>query len=496
MAFQSSIEEISQVLHVKNATAYFGQRNAVQGVVVDSREVRPSVLFIARKGEALDGHSFLLEVAEKGAAGAVVEESWLAGGGPELVRNGLLAKGNKAEFPLLAVQDTTRALGELARFWRDRISRPTLCISGSTGKTSTKELLRSILSQVVGQGTANEKSLNNHVGLPQTILGADEKTKWLVLEAGMNHAGELDYLGNIAHPHVALLLNIGPAHIEFFGSLARIADAKCELLQHVVPNGKAIIFADDYELEAGLERAIKQRSFPLTVIRFGSSAAADFRLLEYRSDGSAGSSCIFSIQGKKVKARIPFVGKHQAINALAALTAAIAAFPEIQAQEFAEALESAANAPMRMELLKCGKVTVINDCYNANPVSMQAALETARELALGKNLVLVLGEMRELGEHAERYHQELGRAVALLHPTRLIALGEQASVLVTACRQSGCRDALEAHDHQEAAQLALHALGDEEAVLLVKGSRVIALEHVVQLVLERLNALSSVFFAS
>ena len=255
--------------------------------------------FFARRGERQDGHQYVEEAFRRGAGVCVVEQSW------DSSRLDQTAAGS-----LIKVADCTEALGRLASYVRRKSDVPVIAITGSCGKTTTKEICRSLLSSVLGPGTASIKSYNNHVGLPLTLLNASDDSRWFVLEAGMNHSGELDYLGAIAQPDVAAVLNIGPVHLGHFHSLSEIADAKCELLKHLSGQKKAVVLQGDRELEQGLRRS-KQAGSEFEQVSFALDQDADYVAREIEREGERSTRFKLLNRGEEVSVLLPYLGETQ-----------------------------------------------------------------------------------------------------------------------------------------------------------------------------------------
>lgn len=510
----------------------------VTGVFTDSREVGHSSLFVARNGERMDGHDYLYAAYQKGARVAVVERSWLDSHWGEFAEkfrcSNVANSGGCGNFTLLAVRNTTLSLGKLARAWRRKLNLPCIAITGSVGKTTAKEYLHGMCRCLLGQGVASAKSYNNEVGLPLTILRSSPEDKYLILEAGMNHPGELSYLGSIALPDVVLELGVGAVHLEHFGSLAEISDAKCELLAHLRENGCAVINADSSELVLGLQR-FEHRHGVLARKRFyGAVGGASFG--ESGSCEQVRRSCLFELVGltaemfprivihssvdivgdiagdiagdtsvdspvdtvcesrrptanESLSFVLPQYGAHHAYNFLGAFCAFQALWPEFSIQQIAEAAREVKFATMRFEVEMLGSVMIINDAYNANPISMRAAIETVAELGHNKRICLVLGDMLELGDDSVRYHREMGELAGASGVKSLIAVGRFADSYLEGARRYGAKGD-RGVEHLEKVELSLPNLGQEVArlalgevkpeIVLVKGSRGVALERVVE----------------
>ncbi|MCB0359375.1 MAG: UDP-N-acetylmuramoyl-tripeptide--D-alanyl-D-alanine ligase [Bdellovibrionales bacterium] len=484
MSIDFSLRQIASI--VSTADDCRSER-CISGVATDSREVRPGFLYVARVGSELDGHSYLADAFQRGAAGALVDAAWLdSQRGSDALRT----------WELVGCADTTEALGRLAREWRKSLRAPVLAITGSNGKTTTRALTQTVLSGTNGIGSASIKSFNNHVGLPLTILNTPASARWLLLEAGMNHPGELTYLGGIAAPDAAAVLNIGPAHYEFFGSLDRIADAKCELLAQIAPSGWAVWRSDDAVLREGVSRMRRQRSAPLHELRFGLGADADlsFSDLEQNASGRQVFLLHDNRSGEHTRVELPYPGRHNIYNALAAVALTKAVFPETPLDACADALAKAPVVEMRLQTSQVGRTLLINDAYNANPASTRAGLETAVELAQGGRVTAVIGDMLELGPDSARFHREIGEHAAAVGVARLVGYGRFARDMVAGAQSSGLQSAVVAAHKNDIVSAVTD--GGCPDVVLIKGSRGVALDEVIDELTSALHALSSTLPAS
>lgn len=357
---------------------------AVRGVSIDSRDDLAGRLFIALRGETHDGHEFIRGAIEHGASAIVVE------------REEAIAS---TSVPVLVVDSTRAALIELARAWRARLTQTTvIAVTGSCGKTTTKQLLDGLLRSHFA-GTTAIKSFNNDIGVPLTILAADESDAFLLLEIGTNAPGEIEFLTRLARPHIGIITSIARVHLEGLGGLEGIALEKTALLRGLEPGGWAIVHGDSPFLEphlAGLEKMER-------LIRFGEGASCHPRLVAHA--WIDGATTFQTRDGSTFRMRLP--GRHNALNALAAIAAArVMGVPD---DRITTALAAIAPASMRFEMEQVAGLLLVNDAYNANPDAMRAALRTFAEIALpGSPRIVVLGEMLELGRDGERLHEELG----------------------------------------------------------------------------------------
>ena len=428
-------------------------------VVRDSREVRPGSLFVAFAGERVDGHDFAGAVVEAGAAAVLASRP--------------------VGVPAIVVDDVQRALGALARHVVNRLGTTLVALTGSAGKTSTKDLIAQVLRRK-GPTVFTPGSLNNEIGLPLTALSATEETEYLVLEMGARGIGHIRYLTDLTPPKIGLVLNVGTAHIGEFGGREQIAQAKGELVEGLPDDGAAILNADD-----PLVRAMAART-KARVILFGESGEADVRAENVRL--TAGGQPAFTLHTPSGCSDVTMrlYGEHHVSNALAA--AAVAHELGMSADEIALALSEAGSlSRWRMEVTeRPDGVTIVNDAYNANPESMRAALRALAAMGQGRRTWAVLGKMAELGDEALAEHDAVGRLAVRLNVSKLVAVGgREASWLQLGAYNEGSwgEESVHVSDAQAAVDLLRSELRPGD-VVLVKASRSVGLEAVAQALLE------------
>jgi len=446
---------VSQIAQFAGATLSASDGTVVVNKVsTDSRTIKAGELFVALRGENFEGHDFVEASAKAGATGALVDLNW-AGSVPD-------------NFALLRATDTLQAYQMLAANYRRSLGLKVLAITGSNGKTSTKDFAASVLARKF-RVTKTEGNFNNHVGLPRTILEATSGDQIAVWELGMNHPGEIAALAKIAAPDAAIITNIGVAHIEFMGSRESIAAEKGALAEAIEPQGTVILNADDPFTE-GIAARTRAR-----VVLAGTTAGA-VRAIEIRQ--SADGSEFTIVEGAhRCRAQLPVAGSHMVQNALLAIAAGRAFGLSIE--ECAAGLAAAPLTKARLQIKEIGGVQFLDDSYNANPDSMKAALRTLVELDADGKRIAVLGEMRELGSESERGHREVGETAATLDVNQLITIGDTAELIAEGARTAGLQKVLSARSTAEAANL-LGKIARPGDLVLIKGSRAARTEEVIE----------------
>lgn len=441
-----------------------GEKSSV-GVTTDSRRVSPGILFIGLRGESFDGSAFAAQAASQGAAAVVVERPHVAS---------VLADDSKAS--VVAVDSGVRALGLLAGWHRARMPARVVALTGSNGKTTTKEMLAAILRQA-GATLATAGNLNNEVGAPLTLLNLTPEHRYAVVELGMNHEGEIARLASFVRPEVGLVTNVAAVHVEHFADgLSGVSHAKGELFHALSLSGVAVANADD-PLVMARARAAGRRT-----LTFGRDAAADIRLLEVLSHDGRGLRVRVALQGRKVEWLLPVVGLHNALNACAAAAAALSLGLSIDQIEAGLATARPPGRRLRLGPIGDTGATLLDDCYNANPASTLAALQTLEELAPAEHRIAVLGDMRELGAQEEEGHREVGRRAAEAQVKLLVAFGPSSRFMAEEARSRGLppHRVLATDDPAQAAAAVRAALSPHD-VVLVKASRGTRLERVSEL---------------
>jgi len=445
---------LAKIAEFVSATGAFAPEELARGYSIDSRTVGPGQLFFAVKGERLDGHDFVAPALARGAVAAVVREDQLG--------------RYPGETRLLAVEDTLVALQTLATAVRKLWGKPLIGVTGSAGKTTTKEAIAHVLSSRF-RVLKSEGNFNNHFGLPLMLLKLGPEHDVAVIEMGMSHAGEIRALAKIARPEIGVVTNVAPVHLEFFDSLAGIARAKYELVESLPARGIAVLNADDeYVLQFG-------RDFKGKVVMYGMRATAEVRAENVQSKGAEGVEFEVVIGDARERAKLPLVGEHNVSNALAAV--AVGLERGLTPAEAVGALATLAPADKRGEVLQVGNITVINDCYNSNPKALEAMVDALAAMAARRRIV-VAGEMLELGPAGEAMHRRAGRYVAEKKIDVLLGVRGLAQAMVEDARQAGTRAEFVATSENAGEWLAREARDGD--VVLLKASRGVKLEKALE----------------
>lgn len=431
------------------------EERSVSRVCTDSRMTRVGDLFVALRGERFDGHLFLNEAAGRGAQAVLVEKS--------------RAPGDLGDCAVIAVPDTVRALGLLAARYRQDFSLPVIAVAGSNGKTTTKEILATVLRKKLSV-LWSEASFNNHLGVPLTLLRLEQSHQAAVVEIGTNHPGELAPLIQMAQPSIGVITSIGREHLEFFGSLEGVAQEQGTLGEMLPAHGHLFLNGD-----SGWANAIQRRS-AAPVVKIGLGPQNDWRATVNRMDRQGVTfSVACPVPAFDGEYRVPLLGRHQAANALFAI--AIAASLGLSPEEVRAGLLACEPPKMRMQIWEYNGARILDDAYNANADSMLAALQTLQELPCKGRRLAVLGDMAELGIHQEAAHVEIGRRVAELGIGQLFAVGAMAGVMGQAARAAGLTRVLEFREAESAAA-AVKAFIKPGDLVLLKASRAARLEQI------------------
>jgi UDP-N-acetylmuramoyl-tripeptide--D-alanyl-D-alanine ligase len=457
---QWTLEQVEQATAGKRLYGDPGRRYSTVGI--DSRTIAAEALFVAIPGERFDGHTFVTQVVEKGVRGLVIRHDRAA----DLDHGALQSRG----VSCVAVADTVGALGALAGYQRGRFDIPVVAITGSTGKTTTRLMTALVFAQWF-ETLATQGNLNNEIGLPLTLFQLDAQHRAAVLELGMNHAGEIDRLGAICRPTIGVITNIGPVHLEFFDSVEAIARAKGELMAHVAAGGTMLLNRDDPYSAALAPASLRP------VLFYGSADDAAVRAAEIR-ETEQGVAFELILPNGSTPIQLQTPGRFMVANALAA--AAAGHLAGIPPKEIKAGLEAFLPIKGRLKMVKSAKgVNIIDDTYNANPVSMAAALSTLAAVKGNGRAFAVLGDMLELGQKSAMLHRQLGQKAGEYKVERLYAFGPHAAEVVAGAQSAGMSAAdVLAGDKSALAEDLTARLAPGDWVL-VKGSRGMTMETVV-----------------
>jgi UDP-N-acetylmuramoyl-tripeptide--D-alanyl-D-alanine ligase len=458
----SPLFKVSELVEAADGSLLQGDESTVvEKVNIDSRDVEEKSLFVALPGEKTDGHEYVGEAADAGASCVLVSK-------PAAVAE------LDNDLAVVCVENTTRALGSVARYHRSRLQDvKVIAITGSVGKTTTKDLAASIL-EPLAPTLRTHANWNTEIGVPLMLFQLRTEHRYAVLELAMRAKGEIRALTRMAQPHIGVITNIQETHMETLGSQEAIAWAKAELLEELPPEGTAVLNADDPWVRCISEAAPGRCSW---YGRDRSSADITAGAIEPRETELKLE--LRAPNGELHEVIVPLPGQHNVYNVLAA--AAVCRELGVGWRDITAGLSNPELTGMRMQVLEFGSLVVLNDAYNANPASSEAALEAFRRLSGDRRQLIVMGDMLELGPREESGHRQLGRALAEEPPARLVAVGERMKWAIEEAVSSGMdrRRIVHCSDHTEAAEQ-LDSLVEPEDAILVKGSRGIALENVVE----------------
>ena len=427
----------------------------VCGVCTDTRKIERGNLFVPIYGERFDGHDYLETAIQNGAAAAF----WTVG-----------RTFPECDIPLIMVGDTVKALGRLAAAYRNELKARFIGITGSNGKTSTKDFLAGILSAKYKAGKTMG-NLNNNIGMPLTVLSFDEDTQMAVVEMGTSDFGEIDYLASILRPDVAILTNVGEAHLDKLISVEGVAKAKLEMVPYISKKGLFVYFGD----QPLLQRAVDDCGCQCAMKTFGESPDCDLRLLSVSAQGDKIEFTTSGLINSSFTLDSP--GRHNALNAMAAMLAAD--FMELSVEEISEGLTLIEKTKMRNEIISIGDITILNDAYKSNPTSVRAALNTFYELE-GTRKLFVMGDMIELGPTAQELHREIGGIIDERKIDAVYAYGaDSAYCIEAAAKRFGTRKALHFDDRDKLVD-AVAEYCKEPCTLLFKASRALKFEELIE----------------
>ena len=449
-----TLREILDVVGGRMLGEYDDLDRPIARVETDSRTIHEGSLFIPLSGERFDGHAYINSALEGGAAGCFTQrerESYLPG-----------------KF-YIKVPNTTRALRDLAKYYKSKFPIPVVAITGSVGKTTTKDMVAAVLGEKY-KVLKTEGNLNNDIGVPMTLLRLNREHELAVLELGMNHAGEIDYLSDLVEPDVALITNVGDSHIEFFGSREKILEAKSEIFHHAKGHCLAILNGDDPLLRS-------LAPLPFQTVWCGMGEDCEYRATGVHSDGGSHMLCEARTPRMTCPVEIPALGEHMVYPTLMAL--AVGEHFGLTQKEMVDGVLHFAPTKMRMNILHRGdNITILNDTYNANPQSMRAAVEVLAGTKAQRK-VAVLGDMFELGPLAPVLHAGVGEYLGKSGIQCLVTVGELSRHIAEAARQSGVEEVYCCPDKDDARQV-LPQVIQPNTTVLVKASRGMAFEELVE----------------
>jgi UDP-N-acetylmuramoyl-tripeptide--D-alanyl-D-alanine ligase len=457
---------IQHILQATGGRLLYGPDDATfEGVGIDSRTIAARQLFVAIRGERHDGHAYIDQVIAKGIRGVVV-----MGGADETMR---LDRCKTIGVACVAVADTTRALGALAAFQRNCFNIPVVAITGSNGKTSTRQMTTQVMARRFNT-LSTQGNFNNEIGLPLTLFNLSPRHEAAVLELGMNHPGELSRLGAICRPTIGMITNVGPGHLEFLGSLEGVARSKEEMIAQIDPHGTVVLNMDDPLVFAMASRAGRR------VLFFGSTPQADVQARDIR-ETPRGVAFELKLPAGAIDVVLATPGRFMAANALAAASAGY--LTGLSADEIKAGLETFGPTKGRLQVITTAQgVNIIDDTYNANPASMAAAFNTLAALRRNQPAIIILGDMLELGEQAEALHRLVGELAAASGADRLYVYGPHAQAVLEGAGRGGMAAAAMFAGSKEA--IAADVIGHltPGQWVLVKGSRGMAMETVVTII--------------
>ena len=455
---------LDDVIHALQRCAVLEQvKTQFTDIVTDTRKIVPGALFVALKGERFNGEDFAAQAVEQGAAGVLVGSQYRQQGefGATLIR---------------AAGDTQLAYQQLAAFWRRKFDIPVIAITGSNGKTTTKDMTAAVLSARFPV-LKTQGNFNNEIGLPYTLLQLNDMHRAAVVEIGMRGLGQIAALAPFAAPEIGIVTNVGETHMELLGSIENIAKAKGELVEDI-PAGGTVILNNDNPYTAAMKDKAKDG---VRIVTFGMDSDADIKAADIVShEGRTAFQCRIGREGEQIQLSIPMLGKHNVSNALAAVAAGYVL--GLTAEQIAEGLAGLEMTGMRFECKRIGAYNIINDAYNASPMSMEASLATLKEIAAdkGRRSWAVLGDMLELGHVAVPAHQKVGRQAAAAGVCGLITLGEMGREIARGAREAGLEAVYSFAAHEEAAAKLRELLQPEDTILF-KGSRGMKMETIIDM---------------
>lgn len=446
---------LNEIIKVTNAETNCIENIFFEGVTTDSRKITEGVLFVALKGENFNGEDFAQDAMNKGAAAVLVSKS-----APPI--DGVFIK----------VDDTLTAYQQIAKSWRERFQIPIVAITGSNGKTTTKDLTAAVLSSL-GKVCKTTANFNNEIGVPMTLLEIDETHKAAVVEIGMRGLHQIENLAQYVKPNIGIVINVNETHIEILGSIENIAKAKGEMVQAIQAGGTVILNADNFytaEMKKLANDGVK-------ILTYGLDNAADLTAENISVTGNA-TQFILKYNGESYDFEIPVIGRHNVSNALAAIASGLSV--GLTVEEIQRGISNLTATKMRFEVIQRENFTIINDAYNASPASMQAAIKTVAEIYGGRKIA-VLGDMLELGAISEKVHREVGKQLVENNFDTLIAYGELGKFIAAGAKDVGFKNIFTVETHDAAAKKILETVQNGDVVLF-KASHGMHFEKILELI--------------
>lgn len=454
-------KEILQATGGKLVSGYPEQE--ILDISTDSRTIKAGSLFIPIKGERFDGHDFIKNALEKGAAGTLTNKDLCE------VEYG---KDEYKDRIMIKVDDTLKALRDIAAYYRKKFSIPFIGITGSVGKTSTKDMIASVLSQEYNV-LKTQGNYNNEIGVPLTIFNLDDHHQVGVIEMGMSNFGEISRLTSIVLPKVAVITNIGISHIEKLGSRQNILKAKMEIFEGLSRDGLIVLNGDD-NLLYGLKGFLNYRT-----VYYGMDEGLDYQAYNIQNAGEGGIYFDINVKNSEYKVHVPLPGVHNVYNALAAI--AVGLEMGIEMENIIKGISEFVPEKMRLNIIKVGSIKVINDAYNANPQSMEAALRVLKDIGNAQRRIAVLGDILELGDWAKKAHLEIGKLAFTLEIDYIITVGNNAAYIAEGAILAGISPKRVRHfpDNRSAIEF-LETFVKKGDAILIKGSRGMKMEEIAE----------------
>ena len=447
---------LAEVVQVTGAESNSDAEIFFEDVITDSRKVTGGELFVALKGENFNGESFAKEAIKKGAAAVMVSKT---------------AKRLPDDI-VLKVDDTLTAYQQIAEAWRERFDIPIVAVTGSNGKTTTKDLTAAALNGL-GHVQKTSGNFNNEIGVPMTLLELNDKHNAAVVEIGMRGLGQIESLAKVVKPTIGIVTNVSETHIELLGSIENIARAKGELVEAIKSGGTIILNADN-------KHTADMRTLAgagVKVMTYGLENPADVTAKDVLI-GSVSTEFTLSYRGEDFDFEIPMLGRHNVSNALAAIAAGLTL--GLTVEEIQRGISTLTTTKMRFEVIRRDGLTIVNDAYNASPASMRVAIKTASEIYSGR-LIAVLGDMLELGDIAEAVHREIGAELVENKFDTLITLGELGKFIAAGARDAGLKNVYTFDTHEDAAKKIIELVHNGDTILF-KASHVMHMEKIIELI--------------